>query len=63
MTLDKAHGSAVSKRASALRAPRNESALEPWQWSETQWRNIVGHVRAGRTLRPQRWQNGARCAV
>ncbi len=63
MTLAKAHGSAVSKRAAETRAPRNESALEPWQWSEAQWRDIVGHVRAGRTLRPQRWQNNARCAV
>ena len=37
--------------------------LEPWQWSEEHWRAIVGRVRAGRTLRPDRWPNGARCAV
>jgi len=37
--------------------------LEPWQWSEEHWRAIVGHVRAGRPLRPDRWPNGARCAV
>ena len=37
--------------------------LEPWQWSEEHWRAIVGHVRAGRTFRPDRWPNGARCAV
>jgi peptidoglycan/xylan/chitin deacetylase (PgdA/CDA1 family) len=37
--------------------------LQPWQWPEEQWRAIVGRVRAGRPLRPERWQNGARCAV
>src|SRR5262249_3724528 len=39
------------------------SALEPWQWPEEQWRRIVGHVRAGRALRPHAWKGGARCAV
>src|SRR5258708_33392984 len=38
-------------------------ALEPWQWPEEQWRRIVNHVRAGRSLRPREWKNGARCAV
>jgi peptidoglycan/xylan/chitin deacetylase (PgdA/CDA1 family) len=37
--------------------------LEPWQWPEEHWRSIVNHVRAGRTLRPVRWKNNARCAV
>jgi peptidoglycan/xylan/chitin deacetylase (PgdA/CDA1 family) len=37
--------------------------LEPWQWAEAQWRGIVDHVRAGRTLRPTQWPDGARCAV
>ena len=37
--------------------------LEPWQWAEAQWRSIVDHVRAGRTLRPAAWEDGARCAV
>jgi len=37
--------------------------LEPWQWPEAQWRAIVEHVRAGRSLRPAQWPNGARCAV
>ncbi len=36
---------------------------EPWQWPEAQWRRIVGHVRAGRRLKPKRWMEGARCAV
>jgi peptidoglycan/xylan/chitin deacetylase (PgdA/CDA1 family) len=40
-----------------------ESKLEPWQWSERQWRQLVDHVRAGRRLRPIQWKGGARCAV
>ena len=36
---------------------------EPWQWPEEHGRAIVSRVRAGRPLRPERWQNGARCAV
>jgi peptidoglycan/xylan/chitin deacetylase (PgdA/CDA1 family) len=37
--------------------------LEPWQWSEEKWRQIVNRVRAGRRLRPAEWPGGARCAV
>jgi peptidoglycan/xylan/chitin deacetylase (PgdA/CDA1 family) len=40
-----------------------ESKLEPWQWSERQWRQLVDRVRAGRRLRPIQWKGGARCAV
>src|SRR5262245_36370983 len=36
--------------------------LEPWQWPEEQWRRIVNHVRAGKSLRPRAWKDGARCA-
>lgn len=36
---------------------------EPWQWPETTWRRIVGRARAGRSLRPSAWPEGARCAV
>ena len=36
---------------------------EPWQWPETTWRRIVGRARAGRSLAPTAWPNGARCAV
>jgi peptidoglycan/xylan/chitin deacetylase (PgdA/CDA1 family) len=36
---------------------------EPWQWSEATWRGIVGRARAGRSLRPTQWPDGARCAV
>lgn len=41
----------------------NAGKLEPWQWPEAQWREIVNHVRAGRALRPASWPGGARCAV
>jgi len=37
--------------------------LEPWQWPEERWRQVVGHVRAGKALRPRSWPGGARCAV
>ncbi len=36
---------------------------EPWQWPEQVWRPIVERVRAGRSLRPNAWPGGARCAV
>ena len=35
----------------------------PHDWTEPQWRALVGQVRAGRSLTPPRWPNGARCAV
>ncbi|MEP7347916.1 MAG: polysaccharide deacetylase family protein, partial [Gemmatimonadaceae bacterium] len=44
-------------------APDSASHLEPWQWPDDHWRQIVGHVRAGRALRPRSWPGGARCAV
>ena len=39
------------------------TAMEPWQWPEPHWRGIVNHVRAGRSLKPKAWKDGARCAV
>jgi len=36
---------------------------EPWQWPEATWRGIVGRGRAGRSLAPTHWPEGARCAV
>lgn len=36
---------------------------EPYTWPEPQWRALVNQVRAGRSLLPERWPNGARCAV
>ncbi len=37
--------------------------LEPWQWPEETWRQIVGRARGGRSMKPKTWPNGARCAV
>lgn len=36
---------------------------EAWQWPEEKWRGITNKIRAGRSLKPEVWQNGARCAV
>jgi peptidoglycan/xylan/chitin deacetylase (PgdA/CDA1 family) len=41
----------------------SDNDLQPWQWPEPTWRRIVSHVRAGRSLAPQVWKGGARCAV
>ena len=43
--------------------PKPEEQEQPWQWSEQRWRGIVDRVRAGKTLRPDMWPDGARCAV
>jgi peptidoglycan/xylan/chitin deacetylase (PgdA/CDA1 family) len=37
--------------------------IQPWQWPEPTWREIVGRARAGRSLAPASWPGGARCAV
>ena len=37
--------------------------MEPWQWPEDEWRRRVDQVRAGRSLKPERWPGGTRCAV
>jgi peptidoglycan/xylan/chitin deacetylase (PgdA/CDA1 family) len=42
---------------------KEERNLQPWQYPEERWRKIVHRVRAGRPLRPAKWQGGARCAV
>jgi peptidoglycan/xylan/chitin deacetylase (PgdA/CDA1 family) len=36
---------------------------KPWEWPEEHWRKIVGRARAGRSMAPKSWPNGARCAV
>lgn len=38
-------------------------ALEPWQWPEETWRRHVNAVRAGKSLAPDEWPGGAKCAV
>ncbi|WP_105438392.1 polysaccharide deacetylase [Neorhizobium sp. T25_13] len=37
--------------------------MEPWEWDEATWRGKVNRVRAGRSLKPKAWNDGARCAV
>lgn len=37
--------------------------MEPWQWPEEEWRRRVGHIRAGRSLKPAQWPGCKRCAV
>ena len=37
--------------------------LNPWEWPEPMWRGMVEKARAGRSLRPTAWPNGAVCAV
>ena len=36
--------------------------MHPWQWPEAHWRGLVNQVRAGATLKPKSWPDGARCA-
>jgi peptidoglycan/xylan/chitin deacetylase (PgdA/CDA1 family) len=38
-------------------------AGEPWQWPEHVWRPMIDKARAGRSLAPAAWPDGARCAV
>ena len=38
-------------------------AGEAWEWPEEVWRRIVERTRAGRSLSPKAWPNGAKCAV
>lgn len=37
--------------------------LPPYLWPEPRWRAAVDRVRAGRSLKPRHWKDGARCAV
>ncbi|MCR9073199.1 MAG: polysaccharide deacetylase [Alphaproteobacteria bacterium] len=41
----------------------NPPDQEPWQWEDARWQAIVDKVRAGRSLKPKTWKNGARVAV
>jgi peptidoglycan/xylan/chitin deacetylase (PgdA/CDA1 family) len=35
----------------------------PWKWQEQRWRAVVDKVRAGRSMKPDTWKDGARVAV
>ena len=42
----------------------NDADRDPsWSWPEDRWRGAVEKVRAGRSLKPARWKNGARVCV
>ena len=46
--------------------PQHETGPDeqlPWQWQEQRWRKIVDKVRAGRSLKPATWKNGAKVAI
>ena len=36
---------------------------KPWEWPEEHWRGLVNAARAGRSLAPRAWPDGARCCV
>jgi len=38
-------------------------AGEPWQWPQSVWRPMIDKARAGRSLAPASWPEGASCAV
>lgn len=40
-----------------------DAAQSPWEWPEPKWRGMTDQARAGRSLRPDSWPGGARCAV
>jgi peptidoglycan/xylan/chitin deacetylase (PgdA/CDA1 family) len=44
-------------------AKSDTKELEPWQWPDERWQAIVDKVRAGRSLKPESWKDGAKCAV
>jgi peptidoglycan/xylan/chitin deacetylase (PgdA/CDA1 family) len=51
---------------SSARAPDSgaETAVKPgWQWSMDSVRRVVNAVRAGKSLKPERWPGGSRVAV
>jgi len=42
----------------------NQTDPDPsWSWPEARWRGAVDKVRAGRSLTPKRWKDGARVCV
>jgi peptidoglycan/xylan/chitin deacetylase (PgdA/CDA1 family) len=51
---------AAAAQAPAQAPPGDDPA---WKWPESRWRAIVGKVRAGRSLLPAAWPDGAKVAV
>jgi len=44
-------------------SPTPDAPMDPWLWPEEVWRANVNAVRAGKSLKPKTWKNGARMAV
>ncbi|MBS9719680.1 polysaccharide deacetylase [Tianweitania sp. BSSL-BM11] len=42
---------------------RDHDQQQPWTWADDVWRQKVDKARAGRSLMPKQWKNGARMAV
>jgi len=43
---------------------RHDSNADPaWRWEEHRWRGAIEKIRAGRSLHPVRWKDGARVCV
>ena len=55
-------GHTTHGRASGATDPQALSD-ESWSWPEARWRAAVDKVRAGRSLKPARWKDGARACV
>lgn len=53
----------ASPKSKSTTAAKTPPDIPAWQWPEEKWRGIVNRVRAGRSLKPKTWPNGARCAV
>ncbi len=60
--MTKAKAKSGTKRARATSAA-GQSTDPAWAWPEQRWRAVVEKVRAGRSLKPARWKDGARVAV
>jgi peptidoglycan-N-acetylglucosamine deacetylase len=59
-------GASVVRRAPARPATHvagNGAGDPAWTWDEPRWRAAVNKVRAGRSLKPAHWKNGARVCV
>jgi len=39
--------------------PVDERLARPWELTEEEWTEIIGRVRAGRTLKPASWPGGS----
>src|SRR6266545_632970 len=59
MSLTSARSRTIDRAMSAHDPDRDPS----WGWAEPRWRRAVEKVRAGRSLHPARWKDGARVCV